>query len=135
MKVGDVMMDMELFPVIEETTLITEALDQMNKLGFGIACVVDSRVSNRLLGILTDGDIRRKLASMQKPLSAWMMDDAALHMIDAPLTVTAQDTLADAVALMGKKKIWDLPVVSESGFLVGLLHLHPAITSLLESKN
>lgn len=135
MKVGDVMMSIELFPVVEKTTLIKESLDRMNSLGIGIACVVDSQASNKLLGILTDGDIRRKLGSMQKPLSAWMMDDASVHMINAPLTVRPQDALVDAVALMGKKKIWDLPVISENDCLVGLLHLHPAVTLLLESHD
>ena len=135
MKVGDVMIDIRSFPVVEKTTLIKESLDQMNTFGIGIACVVDSRNSQQLLGILTDGDVRRKLVSMQKPLSAWMMDDASMHMTSTPLTVTSQDALADAVALMGQKKIWDLPVVSESGCLIGLLHLHPATTCLLESHS
>ena len=44
------------------------------------------------------------------------------------------DTLVHAITLMGKKQIWDLPVVNERGILVGLLHLHPAVQALLGIK-
>jgi arabinose-5-phosphate isomerase len=68
---------------------------------------------------------------VQKPFSAFFVDDALVHAIKSPVTIQPTDTLVQAVALMGKKQIWDLPVVDEQGTLVGLLHLHPAIQALL----
>jgi arabinose-5-phosphate isomerase len=101
----------------------------MGRFRLGIACVVDNNA--KLLGILTDGDIRRKLLKVQKPFSAFFIDDALVHAIRTPVTILPTDTLMRAVELMGKKQIWDLPVVNEDGKLVGLLHLHPVIQALL----
>jgi arabinose-5-phosphate isomerase len=87
--------------------------------------------NNKLLGILTDGDIRRKLLKVQKPFSALLVDDALEHAIRSPTTIKPDIALKDAIVLMGEKKIWDLPVVNSQGIVVGLLHLHPAIQALL----
>lgn len=129
MLVREVMMLPDRFPVVDEREILKEALEAMGRSRLGIACIVDK--GNRLLGILTDGDIRRKLLTIQKPFSAFFVDDALVHAIKSPVTIQPTDTLAQAVVLMGKKQIWDLPVVDEQGILVGLLHLHPAIQSLL----
>ena len=89
---------------------------------------------DKLLGILTDGDIRRKLLKVQKPFSAFFVDDALEHAIRSPLTIQPGDTLVHAIDLMGEKQIWDLPVVNDQGILIGLLHLHPAVKALLGMK-
>lgn len=132
MPVSKVMMPLDLFPVIGETVILKEALEEMGRLQLGIACIVDA--SKKLLGILTDGDIRRKLLKVQKPFSAFFVDDALDHAIRSPLTIQPNDTLVHAIGLMGQKKVWDLPVVDEQGTLVGLLHLHPAVQALLGMK-
>lgn len=129
MLVRDVMMPLDRIPVIGETVILKEALEEMGRTRLGIACIVDN--DNKLLGILTDGDIRRKLLKVQKPFSAFFVDDALDHAIRAPMTTHPSDTLVHAVGLMGQKQIWDLPVVDEQGVLVGLLHLHPAVQALL----
>ena len=129
MLVSDVMMPLDRIPVIGETVILKEALEEMGRSRLGIACIVGAR--NKLLGILTDGDFRRKLLKVQKPFSAFLVDDALIHAIRSPLTIQPNDTLIDAVALMGEKQIWDLPVVDDQGALVGLLHLHPAVQALL----
>lgn len=129
--VSDVMLPPDRFPVIGEKVLLKEALEEMGRRKLGIACVVDGEM--HLLGILTDGDVRRKLLKVQKPFSAFFVDDALDHSIKSPLTAAPSDTLEQAVALMGEKHVWDLPVV-EGGKLVGLLHLHPAVEALLASS-
>ena len=128
-KVDQVMLSPDRFPVIGEREILKEALEAMGRSRLGIACIVDS--NHKLLGILTDGDIRRKLLKVQKPFSAFFVDDALVHAIKSPATIKPTDTLVAAVEMMGRKQIWDLPVVDEQGFLVGLLHLHPAIRALL----
>lgn len=129
MLVSDVMMALDQVPVIGETVILKEALEEMGRLRLGIACIVDT--NNKLLGILTDGDIRRKLLKVQKPFSAFFVDDALVHAIRSPVTTRQNDTLIHAVGLMGQKQVWDLPVVNDDGTLVGLLHLHPAVQTLL----
>jgi arabinose-5-phosphate isomerase len=129
MLVSKVMMPLDRIPVIGETVILKEALEEMGRSRLGIACIVDA--DKKLLGILTDGDIRRKLLKVQKPFSAFFVDDALDHAIRSPLTTQPNDTLVHAVGLMGQKQIWDLPVVDDQGTLVGLLHLHPAVQALL----
>jgi len=79
MLVSSVMMSLDRVPVIGETVILKEALEEMGRSRLGIACIVDT--NNKLLGILTDGDIRRKLLKVQKPFSAFFVDDALVHAI------------------------------------------------------
>ena len=128
--VSDVMLTPGQFPVIKKTTLLKEALEEMGKHGLGTICIVDDK--NKLYGILTDGDIRRKLLTVQKPFSAFFIDDASLHSITKPVCCKANDLLFKVVTIMGEKKVWDLPVIDKDQKLLGLLHLHPAVKALLE---
>ena len=130
--VSDVMMNLDRVPVIKEAVILKEALEEMGRTRLGIACIVNG--DNKLMGILTDGDIRRKLLKVQKPFSAFFVDDALDHAIRSPMTVKPEDSLVNAVDLMEQKQIWDLPVVNENDILVGLLHLHPAVQALLQNK-
>ena len=123
-----VMMPIGAFPVIAEQTILKEALEEMDNFRLGVACVVNNE--GHLLGILTDGDIRRKLLSVQKPLSAFFIDDAIEHAIVNPIVISPSHSLYEAVVLMDKKRVWDLPVV-DNNKLVGLLHLHPVVDALL----
>lgn len=130
--VQDVMLPLDRFPVIDQSVILKEALEAMSQFRLGIACIVDS--DKKLLGILTDGDIRRNLLKVQKPFSAFFVDDALDHAIRSPVTTRPTDSLVHSVDVMGRKQIWDLPVVDGSGLLVGLLHLHPAIQALLRNQ-
>lgn len=133
MLVSEVMMGLDRVPVIKESVILKEALEEMGRTRLGIVCIVNG--DNKLLGILTDGDIRRKLLKVQKPFSAFFVDDALDHAILAPMTTKPGDTLVHAVDVMEQKQIWDLPVVDDKGLLVGLLHLHPAVQALLGAQS
>jgi len=69
--VGDVMLTVDNFPLVNENTIVKEALEKMDIYRLGIVCITDS--DDHLLGIMTDGDIRRKLLAVQKPLSAFLL--------------------------------------------------------------
>lgn len=127
------MITLDKFPVIAENLFFKEALDVMNEKKIGIACIVNE--NNILKGILTDGDIRRKLLKVQMPLSALFVEDCIEHAILSPTVVDPDTSLIDAVAIMEKKQIWDLPVVDKDGKLIGLLHLHPVVKKLLNIDN
>jgi len=126
--VADVMLPMEKTPKTSVRTMLKEALELMDKHRLGIVCISDP--DGTLQGIITDGDIRRMLSNVQKPLAALMSDDVIVHAIKSPTTVTASTYLQDAIDIMGEKQIWDLPVVDQ-GKLRGLLHLHPAINAII----
>ena len=127
--VTDVMIPLEKTPKTSSRTMLKEALELMDKHRLGIVCISDSE--GTLQGIITDGDIRRMLSNVQKPLAALMSDDVITHAITNPTTVARETKLIDAVILMGEKQIWDLPVVDQNGALAGLLHLHPAIKTMM----
>lgn len=129
MLVSEVMLTLDLVPLVHEEAILKEAMEEMGRTRLGIVCVIGADKS--LLGILTDGDIRRKLLKVQKPFSALLIDDTLDHAIRTPTTIDPDDTLVRAIELMEEKKIWDLPAVSKEGKLVGLLHLHPAVKALL----
>ena len=88
-----------------------------------------------LVGVFTDGDLRRKLLNSQKPSAAFFVDDVVDHMFENPFTVTPSDSLHTAIQLMEEHQVWDLPVVDYTQSLVGLLHLHPAVKALLHQIN
>ena len=123
-----VMIPISAFPVVTEQTILKEALEEMDNFRLGVACVVNTKC--HLLGILTDGDIRRKLLSVQKPLSAFFIDDAIEYASLNPIVISPSNSLYEAVVLMGKKQVWELPVV-DNNKLIGLLHLHPVVDALL----
>jgi len=130
MLVKDVMLSLDKFPVIDKSLIFKEALEKMCQSRIGIACIVDA--DSKLAGILTDGDIRRKLLKVQKPFSAFFVDDAIEHAIISPVTIKPDDSLKEAIILMGEHQVWDLPIVDKNEVLVGLLHLHPAVKGLLD---
>lgn len=128
-KIENFMLALDNFPVVEQSSYFKLALEEMGKYRLGIVCLTSD--DGKLVGIMTDGDIRRRLLKDQRPLSALFVDDAIEHAIKQPITALQKDTLEYAIDLMEEKQVWDLPVVNSHGKLVGLLHLHAAIKYLL----
>ena len=128
MKIKEVMITTDNFAQVSPSDFFKVALDKMSESKLGIVCIVENK---KLKGIITDGDIRRKLLNVQKPFSALFSDYSIDHAITSPTTCNENETLISAVELMEKKQIWDLPVINDNGDLVGLLHLHAAIKHLL----
>lgn len=129
MKVEEVMILMGSFPAVTQKTILKEALTEMGEANLGLVCIVNE--NKELLGLITDGDLRRKLLKVQKPFSAFFVDDALIHAKENPIVCRPEDDLKAVVQLMGDKQIWDLPVVDKNNQLVGLLHLHPAVKKLM----
>jgi len=127
--VEDVMIKLNNFPVVHENELLRETIEEINKFGLGIACIKDSK--EKLIGVLTDGDIRRLILKVQKPISATFVDDAFSYATKKFAYVYEKTTLEEALLTMEKKRIWDLPVINFQRELKGLLHLHPALKLVL----
>ncbi len=112
--VGDLMHGGAELPLVSEDASMAETLLTMTEKRFGCAGVVDA--DGRLLGVITDGDLRRHMAGL--------MDHAAAQiMTAAPHTVAPAALAAEALREMNDSRITVLFVVHE-GRPVGILHVH-----------
>ncbi len=132
MRVDEVMLPLDQVPLIGTRGLLKSAIEYMTKLSLGVACIVNE--AGQLEAVLTDGDLRRVLLRVQKPIAALMADDAISYATTDVVSCSPTSELEVAVAVMGDRQIWDLPVVDGAGRLVGVLHLHPAAKKLLEAQ-
>lgn len=127
--VGDVSMALDKAVILESTVVLRTAVEQASKKRQGIVCIVDDK--GHLLGVFTDGDLRRLLLQTHKPIGAIFAEDIGDHMTPNPKCVTNDMSLEDAIVLMETADIYDLPVVDDAGKLIGLVHMHTALKYLL----
>lgn len=128
-QVGHVAFDSDRIIILKVTDLFRDAIVKMSKKRLGFACIVDDQ--DKLIGVFTDGDLRRVLLAEHKPLAALFVEDIGNHMTENPKRVTSDTELSEAVAFMESADIYDLPVVDEQNRIVGLLHMHTALKYLL----
>ena len=127
--VEDVMMNCDSFPVVNDRELLRETIIEMCNYGLGVACIVNTK--NQLRGIFTDGDIRRLILKVQKPIAALFVDDVKDYCTKIYSSIKPDTDLKSAIIFMEELNIWDLPVVDDEDNLKGLLHLHPALKKIL----
>lgn len=113
--VGDLMHTDEELPVVSTGTQMSDALEVMAQKGLGCLAVVEPE--GDLIGIVTDGDIRRLVA---RGRMAMVIDEG---MTREPLTIEAKMLASSALALMNEKRITQL-IVSEGKRPVGVVHMH-----------
>jgi len=129
--IEDILLAPEAIPVMPPKTLMKEALEMMTASRLGLACVLDG--DGRLVGLFTDGDLRRLLLRSQKPLSALFSDDIIDHARTNFTSVDRNTCLEDALSLLQEREIFDLPVLDADGKLEGVIHLHPALKAILDA--
>ena len=105
-------------PVVRMTTAIRDVIDEINTKKLGMTCVVDDTGS--LVGIITDGDLRRHMVSGADLLSRTAVDVMTRH----PRTVTRDTLAAEALNILERHKITSLVVVDGTRAVQGVLHLH-----------
>jgi arabinose-5-phosphate isomerase len=116
-RVSDLMHEGDMIPLVDAGLPMHEVIPVMSEKRFGCVGVVDSKGS--LLGVITDGDLRRTLVENLLSRAAGEV------MTTAPKTIKPQALAAEAVALMNERKITNLFVVGEqSRQPVGILHIH-----------
>lgn len=117
-------------PILNEKSILKEALELMSKYKFGISFCINKK--GKLLGVITDGDIRRKILNVQKPFSAFLTDDLKMHLNKKPKKINVSSNLHSALKVMRKNRVWDLPVIDKNNKLQGMLHLHPIVNFLIK---
>jgi arabinose-5-phosphate isomerase len=121
LKVGDVMHSGAEVPVVADNATVSRALLEMTNKKLGMTAVVDRE--NRVVGIFTDGDLRRML---EKNLN--VHTTAIEQVMTSPCTSIDADILAaEAMQIMEQKKINALLVVDRRLCLLGALNMHDLV--------
>lgn len=115
--VTDVMRTGDAIPMVPVTATLTEAVLEISRKGMGMTAVVQE---GRLVGVFTDGDLRRTLERNVDLRSIAVKDVMTIN----PATVDANQLAVEAVKLMEERKISQLPVVDEALRLIGALNMH-----------
>jgi len=116
--VKDVMRTGKQIPTVAVDTTLAEGLLEVTSKGLGMTAIVDD--SMRVLGVFTDGDLRRAL-DRAADLHATRMEQV---MTTGPKSVLPSTLAAEAVHLMETHRITSLIVLDEKGKLVGALNVH-----------
>lgn len=120
LQVVDIMRPYKELPLVFEDTLMSDALVVMTEKGFGCIGVLDAEEC--LVGIITDGDLRRH---MSPSLLSQQVKEVMTH---APQTIFSSSFAVEALGIMNRKGITNLFVLEETtGQLVGLLRLHDCL--------
>jgi arabinose-5-phosphate isomerase len=105
-------------PRVSPGTKMPDVIHEMTSKRLGMTCVIDATGS--LAGIVTDGDLRRHMASRPSLLDA----SAADVMTKNPVTIRQSALAAEAIRVMESRKITSLVVTDDAGVLAGVVHLH-----------
>jgi len=105
-------------PLVRQATSMSDVIAEMSRKTLGVALVVEDE---KLLGVISDGDLRRLLERRGRELLQLTAEEC---MTRSPRTIAPRAFAQQALDLMEQKHITALPVIDENGLLRGLLHLH-----------
>jgi arabinose-5-phosphate isomerase len=115
----------DALPRVTPQTKMPDVIYEMSRKKLGVTAVVEG---DRLVGIISDGDLRRLLEKRGKDVMDLTAGEA---MTRDPKTIAGAEFAATALALMEEKKITSLMVVGGGGKLEGIVHLHDLWTTEL----
>ncbi len=116
--VSDIMHANDEIPKVTESALLSDALIEMTEKGLGVTTIVND--NNEILGVFTDGDLRRTLDS-KVDINTCLVKDI---MTKNGKNIKANSLAASALALMEEHSINALVVVDEQEKLIGILNMH-----------
>jgi arabinose-5-phosphate isomerase len=105
-------------PLVHAETRMQDVIYEMSSKGLGMTCVVDG--GSALLGIITDGDLRRHMERGPGILEL----TAAEAMTRGPVAIPATTLAAEALNIMESRKITSIVVVDGTNRVTGVVHLH-----------
>ncbi len=106
-------------PRVLPTSKMPDVIYEMSRKGLGLAAVTEA--DGKLLGIITDGDLRRVMQKRQENVLALSAADC---MTKNPVTLARSELAASALRIMEERKITSLLIVDAAGKLEGVLHIH-----------
>ena len=116
--IDDVMRSGDAVPIVAPDIMLSEALLEVTRKGLGMTAIVDAE--RRLLGIFTDGDLRRAMDHGVDVHTTPVREVMTRH----AKTVSQGMLAAEALQIMESSKINGLMVVDESGKVIGALNMH-----------
>ena len=118
MRVDQVMHKGDALPVVQLHTTMRDVIYEMSRKGLGMTSVVEK--DGRLAGIITDGDLRRKMGA-----GTTIMELSAKDVMTANPIAIAHTTMAvEALAVMEQRKITSIVVIDGDRRVEGVVHLH-----------
>ena len=118
MRVEQIMHTGDKLPVVRSTTPMHEVVQEISRKGFGMTCVADHGV--RLVGVITDGDLRRHIGA-----SVNMMERTAADIMTRnPVTVVPGTLAVEVLNVFEQRKITSIVVVGADSRIEGVVHLH-----------
>jgi len=123
LRVEDIMHRGADIPRVQPDTLLADGLLEMSRKVLGIVVITD--VQDQLVGVYTDGDLRRSFAN-RVDIHTISMSAVMTHPCRS---IGARELATTAVHLMEKHRITALPVVNEQGLLIGALNVHDLLRS------
>lgn len=117
--IGDIMHKGDEVPIVNNGSLLSNALIEMSRKRLGMTNIIDE--NKNLLGIFTDGDLRRIFDKQNIDVQTTSIDDV---MVKKFTTANEAMLAAEALQLMQKFKINALPIVDDNNKLTGTLNMH-----------
>ena len=106
-------------PSVWPTTKMPDVIYEMSRKGLGLTAVTEA--NGKLLGIITDGDLRRVMQKRQENVLGLTAADC---MTKNPVMLSRTELAASALRIMEEKKITSLLITDPEGKLEGVLHIH-----------
>jgi arabinose-5-phosphate isomerase len=119
LKVADLMHGGDSLPLVDDTLVMSEALLVMTNKSFGCVGVINT--AGRLIGVITDGDLRRHMAT------EFLTRRAFEVMTANPKTIGPNVLAAEALRQMNTRFITSLFVIDDDGRPMGILHVHDCL--------
>lgn len=120
--VSDIMRSGKDLPIAAADETLLQAIVKISDGGMGLVIITDEKQS--ILGVFTDGDLRRLFDEKQ----GQSLDLSIMRLIDymhaSPMTLSHNALAAEALQLMDEKRISALPIVDENSRLVGAINMH-----------
>jgi len=117
MRVSQLMHAGDALPVVQLHTGMRDVIYEMSRKGLGMTSVLEK--DGTLAGIITDGDLRRKMAS------ANVMELSARDVMSlSPVTIVSDTLAVEALAVLESRKITSIVVVDAGRRVEGVVHLH-----------
>ena len=121
--VKEVMHERQDTPLVSPDTVLTKAIIEMTKKNLGTTLIIDNK--NTLLGIFTDGDLRRAFEDGTNMSTTTIGEKASMNCY----TAQADDLAVSAFNMMQDNAITVLPIVDTANRAVGILHMHDLLKS------
>ena len=118
-RVEQVMQTGDKIPRVKSTAMLSDVIYEMSRKGLGMTTVVDDE--DRLVGVVSDGDVRRFL---QKEGNRALEFTAAEAMSGNPITIIGKELATKALNLMESHKITCLVVTDGQEHVEGVVHIH-----------